>query len=62
MFTFYLLKKLQETGGAVDLQTLGNYIVENVSRRSVLLNGKRQTPCVVHSLAVGESWKGWTLK
>ena len=62
MFTFYLLKKLQETGGAVDLQTLGNYIVENVSRRSVLLNGKRQTPCVVPSPAVGESWKGWTLK
>ena len=62
MFTFYLLKKLQETGGAVDLQTLGNYIVENVSRRSVLLNGKRQTPCVVPSPAVGESWKDWTLK
>ena len=62
MFTFYLLKKLQETGGAVDLQTLGSNIVENVSRRSVLLNGKRQTPCVVPSPAVGESWKGWTLK
>lgn len=62
MFTFYLLRKLQETGGAVDLQTLGSHIVENVSRRSVLLNGKRQTPCVVPSPAVGESWKGWTLK
>ena len=62
MFTFYLLKKLQETGGAGDLQTLGSNIVENVSRRSVLLNGKRQTPCVVPSPAVGESWKGWTLK
>lgn len=62
MFTYYLLKKLQETCGDVDLQTLGDYLITNVSRRSVLLNGKRQTPCVVPSSTVGDGWKDWTLK
>ncbi|MGN0188706.1 MAG: caspase family protein [Candidatus Cryptobacteroides sp.] len=62
MFTYYLLKKLRETGGEADLQSLGDYIITNVTRRSVTLNGKRQTPCVVPSSAVGESWKDWTLK
>ena len=62
MFTYYLLKKLQETCGDVDLQTLGDYLITNVSRRSVLLNGKRQTPCVVPSSTVGDGWKDWMLK
>ena len=32
MFTYYLLKKLQETKGEVTLQELGDYIVKNVSQ------------------------------
>jgi hypothetical protein len=62
MFTYYLLKKLQDTRGNVTMQELGNYIIKEVSQQSVLLNGKLQTPCVLLSPAVGEDWKGWTLR
>ena len=62
MFTFYLLKKLQETRGEVTLQELGEYIVKQVSQQSILLNGKSQTPCVTPSSAVGGEWREWKLK
>ena len=62
MFTFYLLKKLQETKGEVTLQELGEYIVKHVSQQSILLNGKSQTPCVTPSLVVGGEWREWKLK
>ena len=62
MFTFYLLKKLQETKGEVTLQELGEYIVKQVSQQSILLNGKSQTPCVTPSSAVGGEWREWRLK
>ena len=62
MFTYYLLKKLQETKGDVTLQELGDYIVENVSQQSILLNGKSQTPCVTPSSAIGGVWREWKLK
>lgn len=62
MFTYYLLKKLQDTKGDVTLQELGDYIIKNVSQQSILLNGKRQTPCVTPSTILGEDWKFWSLK
>lgn len=62
MFTYYLLKKLQETRGEVTLQELGEYIVKQVSQQSILLNGKSQTPCVTPSSAVGGEWREWKLK
>ena len=62
MFTFYLLKKLQETKGEVTLQELGDYIIKNVKQQSILLNGKSQTPCVMASPEVGAAWREWTLK
>ena len=62
MFTYYLLKKLQSTGGDVTLQDLGNYITTNVRQQSIVLNGKSQTPCVIPSAAVGTSWQTWKLK
>ena len=49
MFTYYLLKKLQETGGDVTYEELGDYIRQNVSRQSIVLNGKSQTPTVIPS-------------
>ena len=44
LFTYFLLKKLQETKGDVDLKTLSNYIVDNVSKHSIVINNKLQTP------------------
>lgn len=62
MFTYYLLKKLQESKGEVTLQELGEYIVRNVSQQSILLNGKSQTPCVMPSSSLDASWREWKLK
>lgn len=62
MFTYYLLKKLQETEGNVDLKTLGDYVTKQVTQQSLLLNDKKQTPCVTPSAAVGTEWQSWKLK
>ena len=62
LFTYYLLKKLQETEGNIQLQELGNYITTNVKQQSVLLNSKLQTPCVTPSATVPSDWASWTLK
>lgn len=61
MFTYYLLKKLQETSGDVTMQELGNYIIDNVRKKSAV-NGKLQTPCVTPSETLDTSWREWKLK
>lgn len=62
MFTYFLLKKLQDTKGDVTLHELGEYITTNVSQQSILLNGKPQTPCVTPSASLDASWREWKLK
>ena len=62
LFTYYLLKKLQQTEGDVSLQELGNYIITNVKQQSILLNSKSQTPCVTPSATIGNDWQNWKLK
>ena len=62
MFTYFLLKKLQETKGDVTLQELGSYITEKVRQESIVLNDKSQTPCVTASSSLDASWKTWKLK
>ena len=62
MFSYYLLKKLQETKGNVTLKDLGDYITTNVRQQSIVLNSKSQTPCVTPSHAVADSWQTWKLK
>ena len=62
LFTYYLLKKLQETKGNVTLGELGDFVKKQVERQSVVTNGKLQTPSVLPASSVGDSWKSWTLK
>lgn len=61
MFTYYLLKKLQETSGEVSYDELGNYIRQNVSQQSIVLNGKSQTPTIIPS-SQAAGWQNWKLK
>ncbi len=59
-FTYYLLKKLQETGGQVTYGDLADYVTQNVALKSVLVNEKEQNPKVSvssQSQAVWEKWK-----
>lgn len=61
MFTYFLLKKLQESKGDCTLQELGEYIQTNVRQQSVVINRKSQTPTVVPSAGVSETWKNMKL-
>ena len=62
MFTYFMLKKLQETKGDVTLGELGEYIETNVRQRSIVVNQKSQTPVVTPSVAMGDKWKEMKLK
>ncbi len=57
MFTYFLLKKLQETKGGATLGEIGSYVSEQVAQQSVVVNGKSQTPTMVSSVSMGEGWK-----
>ena len=62
MFTYYLLKKLQETKGDVTLGDLGDYLTREVRRESFDENSKLQTPTVIPSQALAGSWQQMKLK
>ena len=62
LFTYYLLKKLKETKGNVNLGTLGDYIRKEVLRKSAVVNNKLQTPSVTFSKKMGDNWRTMTLK
>lgn len=62
LFTYYLLKKIQETEGNVALKELGDYVTKQVTQQSLLLNSKKQTPCVTPSASVETEWQSWKLK
>ena len=62
MFTYFLLKKLQETKGDVTLGALSDYLTEEVSRQSFVKNNKMQTPTVNVSTLLKDSWRKMTLK
>ena len=62
MFTYYLLKKLQETKGNVTLKDLSDYVISNVSRQSSLINKKSQTPTVQLSGKMQDEYKSKKLK
>ena len=62
MFTYFLLKKLQETKGNVSLGELGDYIIDNVRQQSVVINRKSQTPVVTPSSAMNDKWSIIKLK
>ncbi len=62
MFTYYLLKKIQQTKGEVTLGELSDYVTDSVVKKSIVVNGKLQTPTISSSAALGEDWKSWKLK
>ena len=62
MFTYYLLKKLCDTKGDCTLGELGSYICDEVAKQAVVTNGKEQTPVVLTSAGVTDSWRTMKLK
>lgn len=62
LFTYFLLKKLQETNGDVSYGDLDKYIKDNVKRESFLTNEKVQTPTTNVSENAVNSWRNMRLK
>lgn len=61
MFTYYLLKCLQEKNGNVTLGYLSEYLIDQVKRQSVVSNGKLQTPIIQYTPEIEDIWRSWTL-
>jgi hypothetical protein len=61
LFTYYFLKKVQETRGKVTYKELYDFLQKNVVLRSVLVNDKNQTPTVQFSNEVEFYWENWKL-
>jgi hypothetical protein len=60
LFTYFLLKKLQEDKGKTNYKNLSEYISKNVKQHSLRLNGKIQSP-TTHSALPASEWNGWRL-
>ena len=61
MFTYFLLKKLQESKGDISLEELADYLKREVSIESIRKNGKEQDPSVLISPQVNDVWEAWML-
>lgn len=57
LFTYFLLKKLKEEKGNVELGELAEYIKTNVRQQSVIVNRKAQTPTVASPAHMADSWQ-----
>jgi len=62
LFTYFLLKKIQETKGSVSYDDLSKYIEKEVGVNSVLINNKEQTPQVLYRPALESIWETWKLR
>ena len=62
LFTYYLLKKLQDSKGDVTLDVLANYLTSEVNLKSLDLHEKEQIPSIIVSPQVQNQWQNWKLK
>lgn len=60
MFTYFMLDKLNQTGGCVTLGELSDYVTRQVKQNSILENGKSQTPSVTVA-STNTAWRNWKL-
>lgn len=61
LFTYYLLKKMKETKGDIEIGELVNSVRENVAKKSIVINGKSQTPTATPSKEIIDEWQKWNL-
>jgi hypothetical protein len=62
MFTYYLLKKLQESGNDLSYRELSEFLVQKVRLESVLINSKEQDPQTNVSPSAATGWGEWMVK
>ncbi|MCU0369883.1 MAG: caspase family protein [Bacteroidales bacterium] len=59
LFTYYLLKKIQESSGKVTYGEMADYLAQKISIESLKVNQKEQDPQVQVSTVVESEWKNW---
>jgi len=62
LFTYFILKKLQESKGNVTLGELYDYVSQNVRREALRVNRNNQTPTITPSAIMENNWKNKKLK
>ncbi len=62
IFTYHLLKKLQESKGDVTYGELSDYLERNVGIRSALVNQREQTPKTKIGFEIQDNWRDIKLK
>lgn len=62
LFTYCLLKAMQETKGEMSMGELCDYLQKNVPQISIVENRRIQTPTLQTSPLVGSRWRNWQLK
>lgn len=62
LFTYFLLKKLQDSKGNVTLKELSSYVEENVKKNSLSVNKKLQTPSTSVSGKLAQTWNSKKLR
>jgi len=61
IFTYFLLKKLQDSKGEVSYKELSDYLRSQVSLQSVVINSKEQDPQTNISPSAVAEWEKWKL-
>ena len=62
LFTYYFLRKLQESGGNATLGEIADYVKSEVLQKSIEMNGKSQTPNVSVSSSMEGVWRNKKLR
>jgi len=61
MFTYYLLKAIQDSNGIITYDELTSQVINNVSTYSLTINKEKQTPVVNISTNISTTWEIWKL-
>ena len=62
MFTYFLLKKIQETKGNINYKDLADFIKKEVQLNSIIINSKDQNPDVLYNPQIEGQWENWNFK
>ncbi len=61
MFTYFLLKTIQESQGDINYRELFERTRRQVELSAVRINGKEQNPTMIYSPYLGTAWENWKL-
>lgn len=62
LFTYFLLKKLQDSKGDITYKELSEYLNKSVKLNSILINDKEQLPQTNISTEIQNQWMNWSFK